>query len=264
MINISLNKILFFDIEVVSQSQDLNGLEERLKNLWVKRAEKSKDDEVDHEDYYEDQAAFYAEFSRVICITCGFFNGETFRVKSICGDSEIAILKKFQEILDHFKGKEMFLCGHNIKEFDTPFLCKRYVINGIEIPAQLNHAGKKPWDIKDIDLMELWKFGSFKGKLISLDLLSCVLGIESPKTVMDGGEVRVYFYQQKHEDIARYCADDVITTARIMQKLMRLDPVKIENIDYKLELLTDRENLMLKAVDGVEVLNAAPATDIEL
>ena len=41
------------------------------------------------------------------------------------------------------------------------------------MPNILNVSGKKPWEIKHLDTMELWKFGDFKTILL-LDLLLCI------------------------------------------------------------------------------------------
>ena len=52
----------------------------------------------------------------------------------------------------------------------------------------LNVSGKKPWEIKHLDTMELWKFGDFKN-YTSLDLLTYIFKIPTPKDDMDGSQV---------------------------------------------------------------------------
>jgi uncharacterized protein YprB with RNaseH-like and TPR domain len=111
------------------------------------------------------------------------------------------------------------MCGHNVKEFDFPFIARRMLIHGIKIPAKLNLMGKKPWEVPHLDTLELWKFGDYK-HFTSLKLLTRVLGVPSPKDDIDGSEVAKVFYKNKDIDrIAAYCEKDVIAVAQIILKL---------------------------------------------
>ena len=68
------------------------------------------------------------------------------------------LLAEFIEMLNKWTlGEPKFLCAHNGKEFDFPYLCRRMIINGLAIPAILNISGKKPWEVNHLDTME---FGS--------------------------------------------------------------------------------------------------------
>ena len=138
-----------------------------------------------------------------------------------------------------------YLCAHNGKEFDFPYLCRRMTILGLKLPVILQIAGKKPWEVPFLDTMELWKFGDYKS-YTSLHLLSNVLGIPSSKDDMDGSMVcDVYWGAQTVEDrerslhrIATYCQKDVITAAQVYLKLHGEDLVESENIELK-EILHD-------------------------
>ena len=111
------------------------------------------------------------------------------------------------------------MCGHNVKEFDFPFIARRMLIHGIKIPNKLNLMGKKPWEVPHLDTLELWKFGDYK-HFTSLKLLTKVLGVPSPKDDIDGSEVAKVFYKEKDIDrIAAYCEKDVIAVAQIILKL---------------------------------------------
>jgi uncharacterized protein YprB with RNaseH-like and TPR domain len=111
------------------------------------------------------------------------------------------------------------MCGHNVKEFDFPFIARRMLIHGIKIPDKLNLMGKKPWEVPHLDTLELWKFGDYK-HFTSLKLLTKVLGVPSPKDDIDGSEVAKVFYKDKDIDrIATYCEKDVIAVAQIILKL---------------------------------------------
>ena len=82
-----------------------------------------------------------------------------FKVKSISDDDEKKLLEKFVEIIRKFDQDNLKLCGHNGKEFDFPYICRRLIVNRIEIPWALDLGGKKPWEVNHFDTLELWKFG---------------------------------------------------------------------------------------------------------
>ena len=113
------------------------------------------------------------------------------------------------------------MCGHNVKEFDFPFIARRMLIHGIKIPDKLNLMGKKPWEVPHLDTLELWKFGDYK-HFTSLKLLTKVLGVPSPKDDIDGSEVAKVFYKDKDIDrIATYCEKDVIAVAQVFLRFRR-------------------------------------------
>lgn len=233
-----LKDILFIDIETVAITDNYNLLDDRLKVQWSKKAAflKRLEDQSD-ESIFHERAGIYAEFGKIIVIGLGFFYdndaGELgMRVKSIYGHEEIEVLKKFLHLLQRFDRQKMLLCGHNGKEFDFPYLCRRLLINGLKLPPVLDSSGKKPWEVNHLDTMELWKFGDRK-HFTSLDLLGAIFNIESSKTGIDGSMVNeVYYKEDDLEKIAQYCVQDVIVTAQLYLKLKGLQTVKKENITF--------------------------------
>ncbi|MDH5365966.1 MAG: 3'-5' exonuclease [Cyclobacteriaceae bacterium] len=232
-----MKNILFVDIETVSQTDNYQNLSERLKTQWSRKSSflKRNEEETD-EDLYNDRAGIYAEFGKVIVIGIGFFakNEEenTFRVKAIKGDDEKKLLLDFCDILNQFNAEELQLCGHNGKEFDFPYLCRRMLVNGIKLPYVLDTSGKKPWEVKHLDTMSMWKFGDYK-HYTSLDLLASIFGIESSKVGIDGSQVgEVYYKENDLDKIADYCMRDVAVTAQLYLKLKSLDNFDFKNIIY--------------------------------
>jgi DNA polymerase elongation subunit (family B) len=152
--------------------------------------------------------------------------GRTIRVKSFAHDDEHTLLSQFKRLLDdHYKNA--ILCGHNAKEFDFPYICRRMLINGISLPLALDIAGKKPWEIRHLDTMELWKFGDYKA-YTGLALLCHVFGIPTPKDDITGADVaRVYYEDKDLERIAVYCEKDVIALIQVYLK-MHLEPLVSE------------------------------------
>lgn len=225
MINkISLENILFLDIETVPLEANFHSLDDETKQLWEQKTQYQRRDEFTPEDFY-DRAGIWAEFGKIVCISAGYFvlKGDirNFRVTSFFGD-EKQLLRDFGNLLDsHFNRPQHVLCGHNAKEFDIPFIARRMIINSIAIPEKLNLFGKKPWEVPHLDTLELWKFGDYK-HFTSLKLLTKVLGIPSSKGDIDGSQVGYVYYVEKDLDrIIVYCEKDVIAVAQVFLRMRR-------------------------------------------
>ena len=234
-----LNSILFIDIETVPLFPDYDGLPGDLQKEWIRKSKLFKnqnDVNVEPATLFSEKAGVFSEFAKVVCIGIGSLyrhdGGWKMRLKSLIHDDEKILLNDFCTVLERFveRNKEVRFCGHNIKEFDIPFLCRRMIINGIPIPGFMQHQGKKPWEINHLDTMELWRFGDFKN-FTSLSLLAAVLGIPSPKTDLDGSMVAgVYWNDKDLPRIATYCLQDVYTSAKVYLRLTGIndiDPVPV-------------------------------------
>jgi uncharacterized protein YprB with RNaseH-like and TPR domain len=215
--------ILFIDIETVPNHPDFSSVPDEWRALWCKKADTLRRSEEETAESLYARAGIYAEFGKIICISVGFLSWtdgqQTFRMKSFYGDDEKALLSTFAELLrKHYNRPEQRLCGHNIKEFDIPFIARRMIINGVKLPAMLDIAGKKPWEIPHLDTMELWKFGDYKS-YTSLALLAAALGIPTPKDDIDGSQVaHVYYVEKNLPRIVSYCQKDVFTVAQVLRK----------------------------------------------
>jgi uncharacterized protein YprB with RNaseH-like and TPR domain len=223
---IKLDSILFLDIETVPLFSNYKDLDEEAKDLWEVKTRYQRKDEFTPEEFY-DRAGIWAEFGKIICISVGYFvfkgDKRNFRVTTFHG-KEKDLLNDFKSLLEsHFNRPQHLLCAHNGKEFDFPFIARRMIINGIDLPYKLNLFGKKPWEIPHLDTMELWKFGDYK-TFTSLKLMSYVLGVPSPKEDLDGSMVRDVYYEEKDiEKIIRYCEKDTVTIAQILLRLRNDD-----------------------------------------
>ncbi len=215
--HINREKILFLDIETAPQYKNYESIPDTFRMLWDDKAKK-KYEGKDSADVYK-SAGIYAEFGKVVCITVGMFFGNTFRLKAFYGDDEKFLLDEFSHLLDkHYNTEEHYLCAHNGKEFDFPFLARRILLNGIRIPKILDSAGRKPWEIRHLDTMELWKFGDYKS-YTSLNLLAEIFGIPSPKSDMDGSMMyKVYWEDKDWDRIVKYNHKDVLTVAQVFLK----------------------------------------------
>jgi uncharacterized protein YprB with RNaseH-like and TPR domain len=240
----TFNNILFLDIETAPQTERLAELPEVLRDIWLEKMQVSKlrmpekfPENLSDEEIFFKNAGIYSEFSRIICISVGSFyrkNGETFfLVKSFFGDDEKQILQDFSTLLNKFmKTGEYFVCGHNIKEFDIPFICRRLLINDLPVPKSINAAGKKPWETAFIDTLELWRFGDYKN-YTSLKLLTAVLGLPTPKDDIDGSQVAGVYYGEKDiKRIVLYCQKDVVACARLYQCFNSQKIIADANVEF--------------------------------
>jgi uncharacterized protein YprB with RNaseH-like and TPR domain len=136
-------------------------------------------------------------------------------------------------MLEKFSEKQgVYLCAHNGKEFDFPYIIRRLLINALPVPNLLNVSGKKPWEVPFLDTMELWKFGDHK-HYTSLDLLAFKFGISTPKDDIDGSMVgKVYWEDQDITRIVHYCEKDVITVAQLYQSYRGQHLIHQDNIEY--------------------------------
>lgn len=222
----NLKRILFVDIETATCASNYGELDDDLKLFWRLRQERynHKDAYLSEEELWQtfnDKAAIYAEYARVVCISMGVLTsddeGAEFRVKNLFATEEYDLLTQFADILNahYYDPFSAFICGHNIREFDIPFLCRRFIINGIPLPSFINITGQKPWQVHHLlDTLDLWKFGDYK-HYSSLDLLCKVLSVDSPKGEMSGKDVSGRYWEGHLDEIVKYCEKDVIATARI-------------------------------------------------
>lgn len=233
-----LNKIMFLDIETVSGAARFDDLDEKMQMLWEKKA-KTMSEFVNFSDNSArelyNRAAIYAEFGKIVCISVGIFAEEKFVLHSFADRDEKALLVDFSRTMGKWlNDRTRAICGHNAKEFDIPFIARRMLVNGLKLPAMLDIAGKKPWEIAHLDTMELWKFGDYK-HFTSLELMAAIFDIPTPKDDINGSQVgQVFWLDNDLARIATYCQKDVLTTARLYLKLRGVEmSIDDENVEVR-------------------------------
>lgn len=234
-----LKEILFIDIETVPTQPDFYSLPEAMQAEWTRKARTVKSSLGENADpamVFADKGGIFSEFSKVVCIGFGSLVQQDgawkMRLKSLVNDNEKILLTDFCDIIDKFNNlyKNFRFCGHNIKEFDIPFLCRRMIINQMKLPECMQTAGKKPWEVTHLDTIEMWRFGDYKN-FTALSLLAEVLGIPSPKSDMDGSQVgAVYWKERNLVRIGSYCLQDVLTSAKVYLKLTGIYDMEIEPV----------------------------------
>ena len=240
-----INQILFLDIETVSEKPDYDSLSEDFKELWkikcrsiLKQYEEPVEEEAARQ-LYPEKAGIFAEFGKIICISVGILYKKeeqlNVRLKSFADEDEKVLIQSFFGLVGQKFNNPLKngFCGHNIKEFDIPYICRRAVINQVALPDVFQLSGKKPWESKHlIDTMEMWSFGDRKN-YTSLKLLAAVLGFPSPKDDIDGSEVgRVFWEDGQLSRIASYCEKDVLATIQLYLRYNYLPILEEEQVEF--------------------------------
>jgi hypothetical protein len=237
--SIQLHNILFLDIETVPQHDGHENVPAEWKTLWDLKASyliRNKETETPQSIY--SRAGIYAEFGKIICISCGVLQGsgpeKKLILKSFYGHDEKLLLHQFSEMLNRWcSDGNKCLCAHNGKEFDFPYLCRRLIVNHLPIPEILKLHGRKPWDVPHLDTLELWKFGDYKS-YTSLNLLAHTLGVSTPKDDIDGSKVHEVYWKEKNLDrIATYCQKDVVTVAQVFLRMNGEPLIKPGDVEIK-------------------------------
>jgi 3'-5' exonuclease len=219
-----LDKILFLDIETVPEVYNYADLELETTKLFDAKNARFLTEDKTKADVYNEKAGIYAEFGKIVCISVGFVHesatGRSIRMTSFAHEDEETLLRQFVRLLENnYNTPKHVLCGHNSKEFDIPFICRRLLIHGIGLPYVLNLAGKKPWEIPHLDTMELWKFGDYKA-YTSLALLCHIFKIPTPKDDISGADVaRVYYEENDLNRIRIYCEKDVVALIQLFLRM---------------------------------------------
>lgn len=232
----TIDKITFLDIETVYQQN----YSPEIQELYLKRFAKEELNAASMVNHIVEKGGLYAEFGKIVSISIGKMNKDTFRIKTISSRDEKKILVEASDIFN----KVGCLCGHNSKEFDFPWLMRRMIINKLPIPSVLDPYGKKPWEMNLEDTMTMWGGSAYNYK-ISLELLCNILGVPSPKKVIEGTSVSEIYYgsfaiesdelpfdkeEAALKKIGQYNAGDTLATA-CCWSVMRGLPM-IENVEY--------------------------------
>jgi predicted PolB exonuclease-like 3'-5' exonuclease len=236
--NIALDQLLLLDIETTPAVATFDHLSEEMKALWSEKITKTLPESENIPETFAERAGIFAEFGKIVCISVGFFYVENgtyhLRIKSFFNDDETVVLTDFLELINKFYAKyqRFLLSGHNIKEFDIPYICRRALIKGLSLPNPLQVNNFKPWESPVLDTMQLWRFGDFRN-YTSLKLLAAVMSVPTPKDDIDGSMVgRVYWEDNDLPRIANYCQKDVLTVAQLLLKFKGLPLLQEHEVEF--------------------------------
>lgn len=220
----------YFDIETAGAYKNLEEMkanDPRQYELfrWKKNFKSETDDswKGDDEEVYSKKAALLPEFGRIVCISWAFYKSDgELKIGSIINKDEKQMITEAKKMFDQVSQLKLAPCGYNIKGFDIPVLFKMFIKYGLTPSPCLSFYNKKPWDVDMLDLQEFWKNGS-NSMSCTLDEMSYMLGVDSPKDEMHGYEVKEAWDNGRYSDIKRYCEKDVKCTVDIVEKLEIMD-----------------------------------------
>jgi 3'-5' exonuclease len=219
-----LEILLIIDIETVPGCWNYEDLDATGQQLWREKSARYPDlNGLSPETAYREKAGILAEFGKVVCISVAYFgeygsHNRQLLQKTWSNTDEKILLKQFSDWLTHYTVKKRGLrfAGHNIREFDIPYLCRRLLANSLPLPPVLYLHGQKPWEVNHLDTLHWWRFGDYK-HYSSLKLLAWTLNLGPAKEGMDGSRVAHVYYEEKNlARIAEYCASDVQLTAKLI------------------------------------------------
>jgi len=128
---------------------------------------------------------------------------------------EAYLLRRF--LLEGLATKNPQLVGFNSRNSDLRILLQRAILHGIDIKALAERLQAKPWESRDIDLMELVS-GFGKNTSVSLNELAQLSGIPG-KLDTTGDDVCGLWYAGKRQEIINYNCFDALTTYLVWLRL---------------------------------------------
>jgi len=234
---------VFYDIET---ARAVDVLEEGtpLHDAWKYKARyqnelnKKTGNTFTVEEYFYEKAPLYAPFGKIVTIVVGRIKNNKILLKSYASYDEKELLQEFNSDLEtvYKSNPNTKMVGFNSNGFDSPYILKRSVINGIKCASPIDEGGAKPWEMKALDLSKVWQGSAFYPD--SLVAVATALGLPSPKDALDGSQVSTAFYEGRLDEIVKYCLKDVETTARVYRKLAFLSDLEegFEVIGGKVEV----------------------------
>ena len=196
---------LFFDIETLPAPQNKEPL---VRELYEKYLLKKSTGVAMSYDQFLASTALDGGLGRILCI--GYAMDDA-KAEVLHSSQETSMLKKFWELA----ASASLVVGHNVFEFDLPFIYQRSVIHSIEPTCNL-FPRRYTNDVVFDTYFEWTRWHNSKG---SLDYLAKVLGFPTSKQGIDGSQVYEFFKAGKVKEILEYCQRDVELTRQVYKKL---------------------------------------------
>jgi hypothetical protein len=132
--------------------------------------------------------------------------------------SESDVIEAFWQLILQRAANGATIVGHNIQEFDLPFLMNRSWINGIDVPTGLL-KNNRYWNESFIDTREVWRAGRKNqfGNSSSLDAIGRVFGFGGKLDGVNGGDFHKLWFGSA-DDRAKaieYLSRDLVLSLRV-------------------------------------------------
>lgn len=245
LITLNSDDLIFIDVESVKCEKELTE-DSTMYDAWsYKMRHNSEKNKFDSDNYeltqlFDEKASLFAPFSKIVCISIGKIirkedNTEFIKLHSIYNHDEKKLLHDFNVMVGKFydKNNNITFVGFNSNYFDMPLIIKRMLVNGVKFHTILDKSGLKPWEIRDVDLCDLWKGTSYYPD--SLMSVTAALSIKSPKSDIDGSQVSNVYWDTPEEitRIAKYCEHDVEATINVYRRFI-FKPI-IEDVVFSIK-----------------------------
>jgi hypothetical protein len=134
-------------------------------------------------------------------------------------EAERDALMGFLSLVANFDRETDELVGHNVVDFDLPFIFQRCLVHGLPVPRIVNLG---EYSVRGVfDTMRHWWFGARRH--VSLDDVAWALGVESSKTdEVEGSRVFELYYAGKLGRIRDYNLADVRLTRLVYERMVAL------------------------------------------
>jgi 3'-5' exonuclease len=217
---------LFFDIETLPAPE---GSIRALRHLYERKISKIAQDAEKIPETFEEffnKSSFDGAYGRICCI--GYALDDSPVEVFVGPENEKELVRKFWQI----SGRADLFVGHNIRDFDLPFIIQRSMVLGVK-PSwkRFLEPGKKPWEIEKFldlaryksapifDTMWEWSHWIDKWSNKSIEHIALALDIPTPKEGIDGSQVAEFYKAGKINEISEYCKRDVETVRDIYKKM---------------------------------------------
>jgi len=130
---------------------------------------------------------------------------------------EAQALKDFLALMADFDPECDLLVGHNVINFDLPFIFQRCLVNNIAVRPFIDLS---EFNVRGVyDTMRGWWLGS--RNRVALDDIAWALGIESSKTSeVEGSRVFELYQAGKLAEIREYNLNDVRVTRKVYERMV--------------------------------------------
>lgn len=227
---------VIFDIETAPQDTDkllalmppFDPAEVKVGNIKDadKIAAKVADAEIKHRQRFLSEAALQPATGKVACISIGAITNQGIDLGVVVNfadgspDAEAHEIERFwQMVAQSFNGAYTFFVGHNILDFDLPFLINRSRILGLDIPRHIYtiKGGKVYLSDRFIDTRSVWLLGRKPSdNPSSLDYVAKALGVGAKN---GSGADFAQLMQTDREAAKEYAANDIRLTTKVAQRL---------------------------------------------
>lgn len=187
--------------------------------IWLEKASTLERYKEDPEGSYSRYAGLYPEYGKIVCIAIGYWDSveDKWKIEHFDDEdsSEKELLLEFGRRIN--KDFDNFvLTGFNIKNFDMPFVYRRFLANGIMPPFSFDMCDKKPWDVRAYDLYKTWSDSNTIYGMCNFELVCNLMGVPSSKEGdVIGSSVSSEYFLGNIRDIVSYCRRDVHSSIKL-------------------------------------------------